>query len=365
MCLLAQAADAASVAKSCISDLDAIPAFLLENDAGAKDHLAHQGQAHFDAALAAARKAAAHAQNANDCNKVLNDYLKAWRNGHLWVEAKQQEAPAADTKVKTAQAPAASRAPTLELLSPHTMLLTLPSFFQEYSEPLSALLKNNRKELAAHPNWIIDVRDNGGGSDSTYAALIPWLLPDERVIVGAEWLATPANIHVMETMCSLFAPGDKVCKSTVDDVVRRMRSVQPGSYAAQADQTTFYVRDKPLEPHRPQRVAVLMDEHCGSSCEQFLLDVRQSFNVKLLGRHSAGSLDYSNLVPHDLPSGQYRLRYAISRSKRIPHLPVDVAGVLPDIYLPSMGDGNSRRSETIRVQHWLEGGSLAPTTQSK
>jgi hypothetical protein len=54
---------------------------------------------------------------------------------------------------------------------------------------------------------------------------------------------------------------------------------------------------KPVESlklQRPIQVAVLVGHQCGSSCEEFLLAVRQSFHVKLLGRPSHGSLDYSN-----------------------------------------------------------------------
>jgi C-terminal processing protease CtpA/Prc len=105
-----------------------------------------------------------------------------------------------------------------------------------------------------------------------------------------------------------------------------------------------------------------MDHRCASSCEEFLLTVRQSFAVKLLGRPSRGSLDYSNLRPHVLPSGERVLRYAISRSERLPDLPVDLAGVEPDIYLPEPPNAKVRGGEVRQVQHWLEFGSLAPAS---
>ena len=121
-----------------------------------------------------------------------------------------------------------------------------------------------------------------------------------------------------------------------------------------------YNRVERLEPHRPSRVAILIDGGCGSSCEQFALEARQSFSVKLIGQHTFGSLDYSNLRPHDLPSGRRRLWYATTRSTRIPGLMVDVAGVPPDIYLPIEAGDDAKYEEVRRLQSWLEGGSLAP-----
>ena len=78
-------------------------------------------------------------------------------------------------------------------------------------------------------------------------------------------------------------------------------------------------------------MAVLVDNACASSCEEFLLAARQSFHVKLIGRNNYGALDYSNLRRHTLPSGVRQLQYATSRAQEI-----------------------------VRVQHWLEGGSLRP-----
>jgi|SRR5271157_3370609 len=127
-----------SAAELCVKDLEVIPGFLLENDTGAKDHLAQLGQKHFDDAFVAAKAAAMQVPDAAACQQVLTRYLKAWRKG-----------------------------PAIRVLSGKTILLTLKSFEDHTREPLIALLKRDHEELATHPNWIIDVRGNGGGSDSS------------------------------------------------------------------------------------------------------------------------------------------------------------------------------------------------------
>lgn len=355
----AQAA-AAAPSKACLQDLHALPGFLLENDTGARQHLAQKGQAYFDQALASASVAAAGANDEAACNVALSGYLGKWRKGHLQIMSNwalrldQASADAAPAAVVT------DRSPSLRMLSSHTALLTLPSFFPQYAKAIADLLASKHDELASHSNWIIDVRRNNGGSDSSYAPLLPWIASGERVSVGVEWLSTPANIASQQNICALYVPDDATCPVYMSRIVTRMRSVQPGQFVAQSTEGSVDYTPFSAQQRQPARVAILVDRDCGSSCEQFLLDARQSFRVKLIGRNSNGSLDYSNLRMQMLPSGLRQLAYATSRSARLPHLQVDLDGIMPDIYLPPPTDEAGRADEIVRVRRWLEGGSLRP-----
>ncbi|PHV16233.1 hypothetical protein CSQ90_14325 [Janthinobacterium sp. BJB303] len=355
---------AATSSETCLRDLRALPGFLLENDTGARQHLAQKGQAYFDNALASASEAAAKANDEATCNLALGDYLSKWRKGHLQIvpgNAWKHEQPAPAPSSAAAQTAAIDdRMPSLQLLSSQTALLTLPSFFPEYAKVIADLLASKRDELASRANWIIDVRRNNGGSDSSYAPLSPWIASGESVNVGGEWLSTQANIGNQENICALYAPGDATCTIYMAQAVIRMRSVQPGQFVAQSAGGPVSYASFPGQAVQPARVAVLVDRDCGSSCEEFLLEARQSFRVKLIGRSSGGALDYSNLRLQALPSGLRQLAYATSRSARLPQLQVDLGGIMPDIYLPPPKDEAERAQEVLRVQRWLEGGTLRP-----
>ena len=350
-------------AAACIKDLESIPNFLLENDSGARVHLAQLGQKHFDDALAEAKKDVAQIDDDHSCAFAIDKYLRAWRRGHLGI-AEIPAAPAATGVELSAEVIAKVQAltePAIEILSAKTLRLTLKSFELFNREPLIALLKAHHDDLVGHENWIIDVRGNGGGSDSSYQPLMSWLMPDEVASANTEILATPANIEGWTRVCALSSPEDPECPKLLSSSIARMRKAAPGTYVAMNDGGAMsYGRVERLEPHRPSRVAILIDGRCASSCEGFLLEARQSFNVKLVGQHTSGSLDYSNMRPHDLPSGMRRLWYATTRSTRIPALMVDVAGIPPDIYLPIEPASDAKQEEVRRVQSWLERGSLAP-----
>jgi hypothetical protein len=347
----------------CVRDLEALPGFLLENDTGARDHLAQFGQKYFDDALAEAKSAALQIRGNASCTQVITKYLRAWRRGHLGVED-ITPAPAAAAPEQSAGGASAQHlksAPTIEILSTKTLRLTLKNFEPYNRDALMALIKARHEDLEGHPNWIIDVRGNGGGSDNSYEPLMPWLMLDDVASASAEILATRANIEGWTRICALDAPEDAECQKSLSESIARMRKAVPGTYVAMEDGGAMsYGHVERLEPHRPLRVAILIDGGCGSSCEQFALEARQSFSVKLIGQRTFGSLDYSNLRPHDLPSGRRRLWYATTRSTRIPGLMVDVAGVPPDIYLPIEAGDDAKYEEVLRVQSWLEGGSLAP-----
>jgi hypothetical protein len=348
----------ATPAEDCRRDLADLPGFMQENDAGGKDQLARQGAAHFEAALAEADAQADAVQSDDACFGVIRNYLAAWRRTHLALRAIREQT--AEDKAVAAQYHA-DRLPAMRVLSGRTLLLTLASFNFGTRDPLVQLLQSHRRELESHPDWIVDVRHNDGGADSSYLPLLPWLLANGRVEVGARAFVTPANIAAWERICAIEAADDPGCVAFMQPIVQRMKAASTGDYIDMqgGDGIKFLAPDPPTM-RRPQRVAILIDEDCASSCEQFLLDARQSFSVKLVGRHTWGGLDVSNLRVHDLPSGKRRLYYATTRSLRIPDQPVDGIGVLPDVCLPHASDAAAANDEIERTRRWLEGGSLAP-----
>lgn len=348
----------------CQQDLNSIPAFLLANDAGARTHLARLGQKHFDDALQHGLGEAAQAATPSACQRVIRDYLREWRKGHLTVRVIEQGEK--NDASKPALAPTRVSAPSYRELSEKTILLSLPSFGPSVRAALRELIKQNHEALASHPNWILDVRGNDGGSDSSYTSLLSWLMPDEWTDSGMEWLATPANIQGHLDACALYAPGDAECLKEMNATAAKLAKAAPQTWVPDDEQgAESYGRAEAVESRRPARVAVLIDQDCISACESFVLQVRQSFAVKLLGQHTYGALDYSNLRPHTLPSGTLRIWYATSRSTSVADFSVDLEGVPPDIFLaPEKGEPDPQK-EIARVRRWLEGGSLKPMNTAK
>jgi len=335
----------------CALDLDAAHAFVRANDAGAQLAATPAEVAAREADVQQARELAETAANDVEGTTIIQKSLLAWRKGHLFVELLD-----GGNATKTLSGRAAAL-PSAESLSPDTALLTIPSFFPGARHRLAEVLHLHRPMLENRRCWIIDVRGNDGGADTTYAPLLPWLMPEGWLSVSDRIYVTAANIEAEECVCDLFAPGDPDCIRFTQEAVRRMRSVQAGQWVQQEYEAGWrHERPAAAESRRPDRVAVLFDSGCGSSCEQFLLTVRQSFSVKLVGRgRSCGALDASNLRPHTLPSGRRRLWYATTLSNRLPAMPIDGIGVSPDVLLPSDGQDHRGRAEVGRVQGWLEG----------
>jgi len=347
----------ASVTENCKRDIAYLPDFLIANDTGAADNRRVRGESLIAAAFGKAMREAASAKTEDDCGNIIQTYLRAWREGHLAVTPADWS-PAGEASQKADDGAAAATPPQARIawLSDKTVLLTLPTFFASAAEGIVKMMADNRKRLERTPNWIIDVRDNNGGDDGTYAPITDAVIGNPIFIAGVEFLSTPANIEATAGLCDFYALGDKNCIASLERLVTAMRAVPAGTYAPHPSLGDTVTRVDPDEPRRkrPVRVAVLTDRECGSSCEQFLLAMKQAWNVKLFGRRTAGALDYSNLRPHKLPSGKRLILYATSRSKRLPHLPVDAVGVLPDVFLPPPADDAARTKEIDTVRALIE-----------
>jgi hypothetical protein len=238
--------------------------------------------------------------------------------------------------------------PTAKRLSEKTLYIRMPDFYPSSKPTLEALLKEHREALESCDNLIVDVRGNPGGWDTVFGPLNPWIYSRPVYQAAHEHRSTPDNIAGNETLAA--AP------SLTDDDRRWLRSIEaamsanPGEFVILGGRP-FSIDVQSEVRARPRRVGILM-EGTASSGEQFVLEAQQSRKVILFGRdNTAGVVDFGNVRDLTLPSGRFVLRYATSRSTRLPDFPVDGVGIAPDVRIP-----DDVESEVEFVRSYLESG---------
>ncbi|TDO19712.1 S41 family peptidase [Pedobacter duraquae] len=216
-------------------------------------------------------------------------------------------------------------------LNDKTNVLTIKNFDSRYLRAIDSVVKANAGLLGKTDNLIIDVRGNGGGADISYRSLKKYLYTDPYRIIGVDYWCSPDNVEKFNLLTKdMDFPEEsrKNFKRYADSM-----TVHLNGYWSPFAEIIEEKMDTVLT--YPKRVAVLMDENCGSTTEQFLMDpVSNSRKVTKMGQHSAGILDYASLHGIHMPCGYLDINYATAKSRRIKMgKGIDNKGIQPDIIL--------------------------------
>jgi len=233
-----------------------------------------------------------------------------------------------------------ARKPFVKKISDSTVLLRIPSFRLSAKQAIDSVLEQNKELILGTPYLIIDLRNNGGGSDQSYANIIPYLYTNPIRIVGLEFLSTKLNNQRMEKFINnpQFSEEEREwAKKSLEKLNRHL-----GEFVNLEENIVSIEELDTIYPY-PKQVGILINEYCGSTTEQFLLAAKQSKKVKLFGKPTMGALDISNLNAVDSPCREYRLWYGLTRSYRIPEMAIDGIGIQPDFYF----------DKTIKPQEWI------------
>ena len=189
---------------------------------------------------------------------------------------------------------------------------------------------------------LIDVRQNGGGTDSLYIPLLHLGLEKDQGYDsldgdddGMEILYTERNVDLRLKDFEDWMQQEEISPETVkllEDMKKDLlRHRGKGYVLYQQESEEFFPEVK--GGHYPERIFVLSDIYCGSSGDNFVQMMKQFKKVTVVGRPTLGILDYSNCCTVDY--GDYQLMFPTSRC-----LCVDQGkgmtdqGVLPDIEIP-------------------------------
>ncbi len=217
--------------------------------------------------------------------------------------------------------------PFLKKISSKSIILRIPSFRYEYKTAIDSILNANHELITSHPNLIIDMRNNGGGSDAIYKNIIPYIYTNPIRIIGVEFLSTPLNNKRMDELKERSIED----KEWVEKSLKKLNNNIGKFVNLHSDSINITKIDTVFE--NPKNISIVINENCASSTEQFLLEAKQSRKVKLFGRTTSGVLDFANCYSVEFPSGNFKLWYSLSRTRRLPKFPIDDIGIQPDYYI--------------------------------
>jgi hypothetical protein len=266
-------------------------------------------------------------KNVIDIELVGNGYFLL---GGSQMVKRLSPAFSSDPEVESYVKSLSARMPYIEQLNPNTLYMRIRTFDHGIKPSIDKMIADNFDKLSSAENLIIDLRDNGGGSDLSYEELMPLVYTNPVRTPAVSFLSTPLNIENTEMLLNIEElPEDD--KRMIANLVENMKA-RPGEFVPiENEEVEVVSRDTIYE--FPRNVGIIVNDGCASATEQFLLAAKQSRKVKLFGTSTSGALDASNVRQTDSPDGRYRLSYTTSLSARIPGMAIDDVGLQPDYYI--------------------------------
>lgn len=203
------------------------------------------------------------------------------------------------------------------------------------------MVEENKELLETTDKWIIDVRVNYGGTDSSIYPLLPYLMPEEGVEL-ADSTGDKMLFNCTEASADRVLPElNEMLEGIDDEQARHVLSVFKREWERNRGKGFVefnfgdMVGDTFLNGTKhPSQIIVLTDVYCGSSGDSFVELVKKSNKVTVVGRATMGLNDYANLVSMKWNEG-FELMYPSSRLSRIDKGEgMTGIGITPHIHIP-------------------------------
>jgi hypothetical protein len=235
--------------------------------------------------------------------------------------------------------------PFLKVINHTTLLLRIPSFNGTLKKEIDSVIAANKTKIESTENLIIDIRNNGGGSDGSFAEIIPYLYTNPIRSIRTQFYSTKLN---NQRMLFLYENYKKYGISEEDRAFLKksydVLNAKLGQFVSLQDDGTVNIKKSDKIYPYPKNVGIIINKGNGSTAEEFLLAAKQSKKVKLFGTTTAGVLDISNMYFVNSPCNEIKLGYSLSKSFRIPDMAIDEKGIQPDYFI----------DKTIPDYQWID-----------
>lgn len=251
-------------------------------------------------------------------NSLLIEPDSTWEKVEDGVEHKARQ-----TKLGTS-----NNTLTYQPINKDAYYLSIPAFNTNEKKFDSLIVNKIIPEIldSKTKHLIIDLRNNTGGNGS-FLSLIRMIYDKPFAIAGDFIYATPTMVGKYQISADAGSAYHKMMLPKL--IANSGGFVQRDSLRAKMSEIYDY----------PQKVSIIVNENCGSSTEYFLLIAKHSSKVKIFGRHTSGTLDYSELFSSEkLPCAGYSYMRPTSKAFYTDACPIDNKGIMPDVDLSNYPD---------------------------
>jgi hypothetical protein len=215
--------------------------------------------------------------------------------------------------------------------------LKIPSFFNN-DNSIQQLVAENDAIIRNSKYLIVDLTGNGGGNTG-WIYFLPYLMTNPVVQQPSFLRVTPDNVKMklpdLEPFVNNPIPDDYK-KYFSDEILSQYKK----AYAELPEtKEKFYPVPGvtfPLDSitRYPEKIALVVDNFCGSSTEYFFYLSKQSRKTISYGTNTIGMMDYEGLsTPTPLSYDKFILTIPIVKSSWTDRKPIDQTGFKPDVTL--------------------------------
>jgi len=187
------------------------------------------------------------------------------------------------------------------ILDSQTTMLSIRSFSSSRYRLLDSAYKEIIPRIKKYPRLVIDVRNNGGGADFAYTPLMPLLYTDTIYKDVVDIYNTPGNLAAYRRFDSVSVQNGN--KPVFSRSISLMEKAKPYTFVPMGsnDRSTSVF---PVNSGYPEKIAILYDRGCASSCESLLFDAMYSKKTIFVGENSGGYTGYGNVMNIKTPCGK-------------------------------------------------------------
>jgi hypothetical protein len=204
----------------------------------------------------------------------------------------------------------------------------MPDFGAYMVAVYDSLIKANAALLSRSRTWIIDVRDNPGGTIRCFLPLFPYVCTEPMRDADSYQLCSEALIEDTRSRWQRYKKMGDTARSA--RALRLIDTLERSKGSFRLEDGWIFPCD-PL-PNQVRHVALLVNHGSRSAAELLMLYLRQSKKARIFGENSGGAIDYLDEIAYWLPHTHFQFWIATVKRKITSDQPLyDKNGMPPDI----------------------------------